>query len=63
MKFDPSRLIGLMEQEVAYLTKAYGLSYRVTKKDGKAFIITRDYKTDRVNLEFENGKVIRATIG
>lgn len=63
MKFNPNNLIGLFEQEAIYLIKANGLLYRITKKDGKAAIITRDYKHDRVNLEFESGKVVRATIG
>ena len=63
MNLNLTKLIGLMEQEAVYLIKAHRLTYRVTKRDGNAFIVTRDYKHDRVNLEFENGKITKASIG
>ena len=63
MKLDPSKLIGLFEQEAAFLIKKHGFTYRITKINGKALIATRDYKHDRVNLEFENGKITRASVG
>ena len=36
---------------------------RVVKKDGIAFIITCDFRLDRINLEIENDKVVRFTFG
>lgn len=63
MKLDPGKLIGLFEQEAAYLIKKHGFTYRITKINGKALIATRDYKRDRVNLEFEQGKIVKASIG
>jgi hypothetical protein len=63
MNFDPNKLIGLFEQEASYLIKKHGLKYRITKKDGKAAIITRDYMRDRINLEMEKGKVVSAKYG
>lgn len=63
MKLDLGKLIGLFEQEAAYLIKAHKLTYRITKRDGNAFIVTRDYRHDRVNLEFENDKIVTASYG
>lgn len=39
------------------------ISYRVVKRDGKYYPVTRDYIEDRVNLHIENNEVIEAYLG
>lgn len=36
---------------------------RVTCKDGEFFIGTCDFRMDRVNIEINDGKVVKASIG
>ncbi len=55
--------VGETEQTVTDALKEHGYTVRVTQRDGRPFIGTRDYRTDRVNLVIEKGKVTRASIG
>jgi hypothetical protein len=34
------------------------ISIRITRNNGNACIVTRDVKTDRLNVHIENGKII-----
>ena len=62
-KFNCGSVIGLYEQEALYLIKKAGFHARTLSVDGKQFIATRDYRIDRINLRFINGKVIEAKVG
>jgi len=61
--FDLNSLEDLEEKEAIALVKAAGLKCRVVERNGKPFIVTRDYKTDRVNLHIAFDKVYKASIG
>ena len=58
-----SRVIGKPVSVARSIVKADGGTIRITRTDGNEHICTRDYRTDRVNLEIVKGRVVRATIG
>lgn len=64
---DPSQLlaalIGLNYQEALYKCVRHEYAARVASQDGTAFILTRDYKRQRVNLHLAAGLVSKAEIG
>lgn len=61
---DPcDKYVGLTEAEAENKVRDDGKEPRITGRDGKAFIVTRDYRTDRVNLVIVDGKVISAKLG
>lgn len=43
--------------------KAAGMQARVVCEDDEHFIVTCDYRTDRVNLSLRDSKVVRVDIG
>jgi hypothetical protein len=67
---DLSMLVGKTEEEAKELIEATkddglgeGLRWRDVRRDGQAYVCTRDYRLDRVNLETEKGIVTRAYLG
>jgi hypothetical protein len=56
-------LTGLSESDAATAAEERGLTLRVVARDGEYFAVTKDYRTDRVNLVIDNGVVVEATIG
>ena len=56
-------LIGLPEKDAIAKIKASGMKARVRRRDQKYFIGTMDLRNDRMNLEIDNGKVVKAHIG
>lgn len=56
-------LIGLTEQEAQKIAKERGWTVRTAMRDGEAFMLTSDYRTDRVNLTVEDGLVVSVEIG
>jgi hypothetical protein len=56
-------LIGKPLLEASSLIEDQEMISRITKKDGYSFVVTRDYKTNRVNLSIENNIVVEASIG
>ena len=58
-------VVGKTEAEAISLItgKGVGLIYRVVKRDGESFVITMDYRTDRINLEIEKDIVTAANVG
>lgn len=58
-------VIGKTEAEAVSLItgKGVGLIYRVVKRDGESFVVTTDYRTDRINLEIEKDIVVEANVG
>lgn len=60
---DPSKFIGLSLDDARNQIMGYGYSSRVTKVDGRALIVTRDYDPLRLNLSIENNRVVNVTVG
>lgn len=58
-----SSLEGLTEAEAKAKIEAAGLVARITRKDGELYIVTRDYRLDRINLEIVKEKVTKAYTG
>lgn len=57
------KLIGLSEQEgIDYINKN-NISYRVIRRDEIYYIITCDFRDDRINLEINNNIILGVTIG
>lgn len=56
-------LIGLKEVEAIKKLGDLGVKIRIVSRDGKNFVVTSDFKNDRVNLSIENGKVSKADVG
>jgi hypothetical protein len=57
------QVIGKTVDEAKALCESANMRLRITRTDGVAHIVTMDYRTDRVNVHVENGKVTKATIG
>jgi hypothetical protein len=56
-------LIGMTENGAIAAIAAEGLIARVVARDGEYFMVTEDYSVSRINLEIENDRVTRATVG
>lgn len=59
---DLGAIVGLPEVEAIESLSAKGLTVRVVERDGESFVISRDYRGDRVNLVVTNGMVVSATV-
>jgi hypothetical protein len=57
------QIVGKTLDQAKALCESAGMRLRITREDGEAKIVTMDYRTDRVNVHLENGKVVKATIG
>ena len=53
----------MSESDAATAAEERGLTLRVVARDGEYFAVTKDYRTDRVNLVIDNGVVVGANIG
>jgi hypothetical protein len=62
-ELDLSKLIGMSKNKVQDICTERGFSIRVTSEDGNPYIITHDFRIDRVNLSIENGIVVKANFG
>jgi hypothetical protein len=56
-------LVGMTEAGAYAAAKEEGYYARVTRRNGHALIVTRDYRTDRVNLDVADYVVVAAKIG
>ena len=56
-------LVGLSEAAAQTKAAASGYEVRIAMVDGEPRALTMDYRTDRINLELEDGVVVRATVG
>ena len=57
------KLIGLTEAEAQKVAAELGWQVRVAMRDGEAFMLTKDYQTNRVNLTVTKGLVTNVVIG
>ncbi len=55
--------LGKAEDEATVLAMDDGYLVRVTRRDDRYFIVTMDYRTDRVNFKIDAGIVTKADIG
>lgn len=58
---DDSEIIGMTLTEAVEHVAPRGLGVRATNIDGQPRVVTRDYRTDRINVGIVDGKI--ATIG
>ena len=56
-------LKGQTKAEAIKILETLGISFRVTKEDGRVGVCTRDYDPTRANLEIENGIVVECHKG
>ena len=56
-------LIGLTESEAGKVAAERGWTVRTAMRDGEAFMLTSDYRTDRVNLTVADDVVVSVEIG
>lgn len=56
-------LIGKTEDEARNIIFNNGYHYRVTIKDGNYYVMTRDYRVDRINLVIKDNLIIKADLG
>ena len=74
MEFAPSDTAQAVADEVIGMSEAEAietiagisseaLTSRIVRRDDENFIVTMDYRLDRINLEIDNGIVTQASIG
>lgn len=56
-------IIGLTKKRALAKIEKWGYESRITREDGRAFIITRDWRVCRFNLVIENNIVVSAELG
>ena len=52
-------IIGKIEKEAEKYLNKQGKKIRVTKRDGKPYLGTMDYRPERINVVVESGKIIQ----
>lgn len=50
--------VGLQKEQALELCSQRGLKARVTRNNGESFIVTMDYRMDRINFHIENNVVV-----
>jgi hypothetical protein len=56
-------IIGKTVKEAEEIAFSLGLTVRLTRLDEDKFVGTCDLRMDRVNVEIEKGKVVKAYVG
>ena len=54
-----AKLIGLDVNDAKEFLAVDDWVLRVVKRDGQVSVVTRDYRTDRVNVEVEAGVIVK----
>ena len=63
MSFDSSRFLNLSKASAHNLAEANSLVFRLVSVDGENFLgYPEDQRDDRVCVEIERGKIVKATI-
>lgn len=60
---DLQHLVGKTEEEARTLIESYNMTTRLVGRDGRAFVVTMDYRLDRVNIVVHDGNVTRVHVG
>lgn len=61
--FSTDMCIGMSEENAIKALREFAWRVRVVRKDGIPAVVTRDYRTDRANLEIVDGIVVSCKIG
>lgn len=56
-------ILGKSEKEAREKAHEAGYTTRIVSENGKFFPVTRDYRTDRINLYIQSGMVYQADVG
>ena len=57
------QLISMSELEAEVCAAANSWLYRIGEKDGEAFMLTKDYRTNRVTVSIESGFITKVSVG
>lgn len=60
---DIKTLIGLTTEEGKNLSKKNNMKFRIIREDDEIFMVTSDFLIDRVNVEIDNGIIVKSAIG
>jgi len=60
---EAASLVGLTETEATKVATSKGWTVRVVERDGEQFMVTADWRGDRVNLTVRGGKVTDTSVG
>jgi hypothetical protein len=52
-------IIGMTVPQAEHTLQKRGLTLRMIMEDGIPFMLTQDFRPDRMNVEVKNGKVVR----
>ncbi len=63
MEFQPKSLVGKSVEYATQVATSQGFKVAMGTEDGKAYIMTRDYRRDRIILDVVDGSIVRARIG
>jgi hypothetical protein len=58
-----TEVIGMGEDMARIFSLARGLHFRTIKINGESLVVTRDYNPLRINVEIENGQVVKSHLG
>ena len=58
-----SQLISMSELEAEVCIAANSWIYRIGERDGEAFILTKDYRINRVTVSIESGFITKVSVG
>lgn len=62
-KINTDDFIGLSEDEAFKLCKSSTYLFRVANRDNQSYMLTRDYRSNRINFTIVNNFVTKATVG
>lgn len=57
------KIVGKTYEEASKVVKENNYIIRKTFEDGEAFMVTMDYRTDRINVAIDNGIVTSTSFG
>jgi len=58
-----NQLISMSEVEAEVCAAANSWVYRIGEKDGEEFMLTKDYRTNRVTVSIESGFITKVSVG
>jgi hypothetical protein len=53
----------MSELEAEVCAAANSWIYRIGERDGEAFMLTKDYRTNRVTVSIESGFITKVSVG
>ena len=57
------QLVGMKEESAKLCADSNGWGYRVGERDGEFFILTRDYRIDRITFSITQGVITEVSVG